>query len=78
MSASVPESRAAASYYSVDRLNTKIGADSLGSLIFRGIYLNDQPLLLLGASLTAIVALVLDGAVAAGSRHWQARRGGAA
>ncbi|CAM2185855.1 Osmoprotectant import permease protein OsmY [Paraburkholderia sacchari] len=55
-----------------------IGADSLGSLIFPGIYLNDQPLLLLGASLTAIVALVLDGAVAAGSRHWQARRGGAA
>ncbi|CAB3785975.1 Osmoprotectant import permease protein OsmY [Paraburkholderia caffeinitolerans] len=55
-----------------------IGADSLGSLIFPGIYLNDQPLLLLGASLTAVLALVLDGAVAAGSRQWQARRGGAA
>ncbi|MDR3098762.1 MAG: ABC transporter permease [Paraburkholderia sp.] len=55
-----------------------IGADSLGSLIFPGIYLNDQPLLLLGASLTAILALVLDGIVAAGSRQWQVRRGGAA
>jgi osmoprotectant transport system permease protein len=55
-----------------------IGADSLGSLIFPGIYLDNQPLLLLGASLTAILALVLDGIVAAGSRHWLARHGGAA
>ncbi|KAF1040022.1 MAG: Osmoprotectant import permease protein OsmY [Burkholderia lata] len=55
-----------------------IGADSLGSLIFPGIYLDNQPLLLLGASLTAILALVLDGIVAAGGRHWLARHGGAA
>ncbi|MGS0894346.1 ABC transporter permease [Burkholderia stagnalis] len=55
-----------------------IGADSLGSLIFPGIYLDNQPLLLLGASLTAILALVLDGLVAAGSRHWLARHGGIA
>ncbi|MFD1561669.1 ABC transporter permease [Paraburkholderia silviterrae] len=55
-----------------------IGADSLGSLIFPGIYLDNQPLLLLGASLTAILALVLDGIVAAGSRQWIVRRGGAA
>ncbi|QBR02809.1 ABC transporter permease [Paraburkholderia pallida] len=55
-----------------------IGADSLGSLIFPGIYLDNQPLLLLGASLTAILALVLDGLVAAGSRQWIVRRGGVA
>lgn len=55
-----------------------IGADSLGSLIFPGIYLDNQPLLLLGASLTAILALALDGIVAAGSRQWLVRRGGIA
>ncbi|AOI89376.1 ABC transporter permease [Burkholderia pseudomultivorans] len=55
-----------------------IGADSLGSLIFPGIYLDNQPLLLLGASLTAALALALDGVVAAASRHWLARHGGAA
>ena len=55
-----------------------IGADSLGSLIFPGIYLNDQPLLLLGAAFTAALALVLDGVVAAGSRQWLSRHGGLA
>ena len=44
----------------------------------RLVYLDNQPLLLLGASLTAILALVLDGIVAAGSRHWLARHGGTA
>lgn len=52
-----------------------IGADSLGTLIFPGIYLDNQQLLLLGAASTAILALVLDGVVSAGSRHWLARRG---
>jgi osmoprotectant transport system permease protein len=55
-----------------------IGADSLGTLIFPGIYLNDQQVLLLGASATAILALVLDALVATGSRIALARRGLAA
>ena len=37
-----------------------IGADSLGTLIFPGIYLNNQPQLLLGAVATALLALLLD------------------
>jgi osmoprotectant transport system permease protein len=41
-------------------LATLIGGDSLGSLIFPGIYLNDMSLLLLGASATALMALLLD------------------
>jgi osmoprotectant transport system permease protein len=53
-----------------------IGADSLGSLIFPGIYLDNQSLLLMGAGSTAIVALALDGLIAAGSRHWLFRHGG--
>ena len=55
-----------------------IGADSLGSLIFPGIYLDNQSLLLMGAATTAIVALMLDGVVAAGGRCWVMRHGGAA
>ncbi|MCC8392398.1 ABC transporter permease [Paraburkholderia sp. MMS20-SJTR3] len=55
-----------------------IGADSLGTLIFPGIYLNNQQQLLLGAAATAILALVLDGIVSAGSRYMLARRGVAA
>ncbi|POR47496.1 osmoprotectant transport system permease protein [Paraburkholderia eburnea] len=55
-----------------------IGADSLGSLIFPGIYLDNEPLLLLGAAFTAILALVLDGIVATGSRQWHLRHGGVA
>ena len=52
-----------------------IGANSLGSLIFPGIALNNQPQLVLGAACTALLALLLDGAVTAGSRLWLARRG---
>lgn len=37
-----------------------IGASSYGELIFPGIYLNDFPTLFLGASATALIALVLD------------------
>ncbi|WP_414439939.1 ABC transporter permease [Burkholderia sp. 22PA0106] len=55
-----------------------IGADSLGTLIFPGIYLDNQQMLLLGAASTAVLALLLDGIVAAGSRHVIARNGGAA
>jgi osmoprotectant transport system permease protein len=52
-----------------------IGADSLGSLIFPGIYLDNDTLLLMGAAATAIVALALDVLVALGSRQWLARHG---
>ena len=55
-----------------------IGADSLGSLIFPGIYLNNEPMLLLGAASTAILALALDGVVATGGRQWLVRHGGVA
>lgn len=41
-----------------------IGASSYGELIFPGIYLNDFPLLILGATATAIIALVLDSILA--------------
>lgn len=41
-----------------------IGASSYGELIFPGIYLNDFPTLILGAVATALVALILDLALA--------------
>ena len=41
-----------------------IGASNFGELIFPGIYLNDFPLLILGAAATAIIALALDMALA--------------
>ena len=41
-----------------------IGASSYGELIFPGIYLNDFPTLILGATATALVALLLDIALA--------------
>lgn len=47
-----------------------IGANSLGSLIFPAIALENQPLLILGAAATALLALLLDGLVAATSRFW--------
>lgn len=47
-----------------------IGANSLGSLIFPAIALENQPLLILGAAATALLALVLDGLVALVSRFW--------
>lgn len=37
-----------------------IGASSYGELIFPGIYLNDFPVLILGAVATALFALILD------------------
>ncbi len=50
-----------------------IGANSLGSLIFPGIALNNQPQLLLGAACTALLALLLDGLVTMASRLWLER-----
>ncbi|GGK08471.1 ABC transporter permease [Pseudomonas matsuisoli] len=47
-----------------------IGANSLGSLIFPGIALDNHQLLLLGAAATALLALLLDGLVATASRLW--------
>ncbi|MCF7697435.1 ABC transporter permease (plasmid) [Mycetohabitans rhizoxinica] len=52
-----------------------IGADSLGTLIFPGIYLNDPAMLLLGAASTAALALALDALVAGIARAALARRG---
>jgi len=52
-----------------------IGADSLGTLIFPGIYLNNQPQLLLGAAATAVLALALDAIVAGMARSILQRRG---
>ncbi|NVL31919.1 ABC transporter permease [Pseudomonas syringae pv. actinidiae] len=50
-----------------------IGANSLGSLIFPGIALNNQPQLVLGAACTALLALLLDGLVTLASRLWLER-----
>ncbi|WP_026144916.1 ABC transporter permease [Pseudomonas asplenii] len=50
-----------------------IGANSLGSLIFPGIALNNQPQLILGAACTALLALLLDALVTLGSRLWLER-----
>ena len=50
-----------------------IGANSLGSLIFPGIALNNQPQLILGAACTALLALLLDGLVILISRRWLER-----
>lgn len=41
-----------------------IGANSLGNLIFPGIYLNNPHQMVLGAFATAILALILDGVAA--------------
>jgi len=54
-----------------------IGADSLGTLIFPGIYLNNQPQLLLGAVATALLALSLDAVLASVSAMLIRRKGGA-
>jgi len=56
-------------------LSFLIGANSLGELIFPGIYLNDQPLLLLGAAATAVMALALDAIFAAGGALYLCKRG---
>ncbi|SDS11340.1 osmoprotectant transport system permease protein [Pseudomonas asplenii] len=50
-----------------------IGANSLGSLIFPGIALNNQPQLILGAACTALLALLLDALVTLASRLWLER-----
>ncbi|SIT41438.1 Glycine betaine/carnitine/choline transport system permease protein OpuCB [Paraburkholderia piptadeniae] len=55
-----------------------IGADSLGTLIFPGINLNNNQMLLLGAAATAILALLLDAIVSTLSRVWLTRKGVAA
>jgi osmoprotectant transport system permease protein len=52
-----------------------IGADSLGTLIFPGIYLDNTPQMLLGAAATTALALILDGIVAGASRYALAWRG---
>lgn len=52
-----------------------IGADSLGTLIFPGIDLNNNQMLLLGAAATALLALLLDAIVATASRVWLVRKG---
>ncbi|WP_328586144.1 ABC transporter permease [Chitinasiproducens palmae] len=52
-----------------------IGADSFGSLIFPGIYLNDFDQLLIGASCTALLAIALDALIAWSTSVWLARRG---
>ena len=56
-------------------LSFLIGANSLGELIFPGIYLNNQPLLLLGAAATALLALALDALFAAAGHIYLRRRG---
>ncbi|UXR63303.1 ABC transporter permease [Bdellovibrio bacteriovorus] len=52
-----------------------IGGDSLGGLIFPGIYLNNQGQLLLGALATALLALFLDSLVALFGHVMLRRRG---
>jgi osmoprotectant transport system permease protein len=52
-----------------------IGADSLGTLIFPGIYLDNTPQMLIGAAATTVLALALDGIVAGASRYALAWRG---
>jgi osmoprotectant transport system permease protein len=52
-----------------------IGADSLGTLIFPGIYLNNDQMLLIGAAATAVLALLLDAIVSGASRQLLSRRG---
>ncbi|EIJ46902.1 proline/glycine betaine ABC transporter permease [Herbaspirillum sp. GW103] len=56
-------------------LSMLIGGESLGGLIFPGIYLNNHGQLLLGASATALLALVLDALVTSLSGFYLARRG---
>ncbi|MRT27300.1 ABC transporter permease [Herbaspirillum sp. CAH-3] len=56
-------------------LSMLIGGESLGGLIFPGIYLNNHVQLLLGAAATALLALVLDALVTSLSGFYLARRG---
>ncbi|MGS0743911.1 ABC transporter permease [Glaciimonas sp. GG7] len=56
-------------------LSILIGGESLGSLIFPGIYLNNHDQLLLGATATALLALMLDAMVSMGSNAYLRKRG---
>ena len=56
-------------------LSMLIGGESLGGLIFPGIYLNNHGQLLLGAAATALLALLLDAVVTLLSRWYLSRRG---
>lgn len=56
-------------------LSMLIGGESLGGLIFPGIYLNNHGQLLLGAAATAVLALSLDAMVNLLSTWYLARRG---
>ena len=56
-------------------LSMLIGGESLGGLIFPGIYLNNHGQLLLGAATTAVLALVLDALVTTLSGIYLSRRG---
>lgn len=56
-------------------LSMLIGGESLGGLIFPGIYLNNHDQLLLGAAATALLALLLDVLVSLLSKWYLARRG---
>jgi osmoprotectant transport system permease protein len=56
-------------------LSMLIGGESLGGLIFPGIYLNNHGQLLLGAAATALLALTLDALVSLLSNWYLSRRG---
>lgn len=56
-------------------LSMLIGGESLGGLIFPGIYLNNHGQLLLGAASTALLALALDAIVTQLSKFYLSRRG---
>lgn len=56
-------------------LSMLIGGESLGGLIFPGIYLNNQSQLLVGAAATALLALLLDALVNLMSNWYLSRRG---
>ncbi len=56
-------------------LSILIGGESLGGLIFPGIYLNNHGQLLLGATATAVLALMLDAIVSLGSNTYLSKRG---
>lgn len=56
-------------------LSFLIGGDSLGGLIFPGIYLNNQNQLLLGAVATAALAILMDGLIVISGHIYLKRRG---
>lgn len=56
-------------------LSFLIGGDSLGGLIFPGIYLNNQNQLLLGAVATAALAILMDGLIVISGHFYLKKRG---